>query len=79
MSDIPLMNPEWSSDERTEGVVLLDSGECWKQTAKDYGDYWMVVDWETHVVLGQTFWLDRCSYSVTKEVVAKLAEMGATT
>lgn len=74
MSELPIVNPEWASDERTEGVLLLDSGEGWKITAEDREDHWFVVDWATTNIDGALFWVDESGYSIVKTHVALLAQ-----
>lgn len=75
MSDIPIINPEWASDERKEGVFIVDSGADWKVTVEGRGDHWLVVHWEIYEHDGRKMWLDRSSYTIGKELVRQLAAL----
>jgi len=73
---LPLYYPlDDEKDERFEGVILLDAGDVEKKTAENCEDYWHIRDWELMTSGGVDYWFCRSSYTIDKEIIAKLAKV----
>lgn len=65
--------PDTPRDERTPGVLLLESHPEDKRTAELInGRCWYVTDWERHDIDGQPHWFARSGFGIDAAVVAQL-------
>lgn len=74
-TDIPLIAYDGEKDERFEGVYLLDGDTEDKTTVEDFRSYWLIRDWERHVINNVHYWFPRSSYSIDKDIIHKLHEL----
>ena len=75
----PIVSCDNNQDERGNNVHLLEHDADCKTTAEDYGDCWMIRDWELHTGPDSNFfWFERSGYSIGKDIIARLAKLEQT-
>lgn len=70
---LPILQLGGERDERFPGVILLDSGDGWKQTAEDMRERWYIRDWEVMDVDGEPHWSCDSAFAIEKSVIERLA------